>query len=167
MSPTPQAINGWSQVKGRLKKGYGIASGQAQHSPYPRGSILLQTPHFLQRGLDIRCFYSGTLNISIAPLIFRMTNPRWRFDNLAWFEGLCETFSFSQCCLLVDRDTVDGLIYYPHPETKPDHFHDNSTLEVLAPYMGNLEENTEISLLLPSKEIQISEIESCSRGRKT
>jgi len=167
MSANPQATNGWTPVKGKLKKGYGIASGQALHSPYPQGSILLQTPHFLRRGLDIRYFYPATLNISIAPLIFRMTNPRWRFDNLAWFEGLCETFSFSQCRLLVDRDTADGLIYYPHPETKPDHFHDNSTIEVLAPYMGNLEEGAVISLLLPSKEIQISEIESSRRGRKT
>ena len=140
---------------GKLKKGYGIASGQALHSPYPQGSILLQTPHFLQRGLDIRHFYPATLNISIAPLIFRMTNPHWRFDNLAWFEGLCETFSFSQCRLLVDRDTVDGLIYYPHPDTKPDHFHDNSTLEVLAPFLGNLEAGTNITIWVLSQEIEV------------
>lgn len=155
MSANPQAINGWTPVKGKLKKGYGVASGQARHSPYPQGSILLQTPHFIQRSLDIRCFYPGTLNISIAPLAFRMKSPRWRFDNLEWHEGLSETFSFSQCRLLVDRNTVEGLIYYPHPDTKPEHFHDNSTLEILAPFLGNLEEGAEVLLWLLSQETEI------------
>ena len=156
MSTIPQAISGWTPVNGKLKKGYGIASGQALRSPYPQGSILLQTPHFLKRGLDIRCYYPGTLNICIAPLAFKINNPRWRFDNLGWHEGLSETFLFSQCRLLVDRDTVEGLIYYPHPDTKPDHFHDNSTLEILAPFMGNIEEGAEVFLWLPSQEIEVS-----------
>ncbi|MEW6673377.1 MAG: hypothetical protein AB1427_16870 [Thermodesulfobacteriota bacterium] len=155
MSANPQPINDWTPVKGKLTKGYGIASGQARHSPYPGGSIVLQTPHFLRRGLDIRRFFQGTLNISITPLSFRMKTPRWRFDNLEWCEGVSETFSFSPCRLMVGWNTIEGLIYYPHPETKPDHFHDNSTLEVLAPFIGDLEEGAVIFLWLPSQEIEV------------
>lgn len=156
MSADPQITNGWTPVKGRLKKGYGIASGQALNSPYPDGSIVLQAPYFLRKGLDIRYFFPATLNISIAPLTFKMTSPRWRFNNLEWHKGVCESFSFSRCRLQVDQDRIEALVYYPHPDTKPDHFHDNSTLEILAPFLGKLEEGIEFSLWLPSQEIEVA-----------
>ena len=133
----------------------------------------MQTPHFLRLGLDIRRFFPGTLNISIAPHVYRMRQPRWTFAGVEWYEGLCETFSFSPCRLVVDQDTaggqaplkvppaltgaVEGLIYYPHPETKPDHFHDDSTLEVLAPFLGDTEEGTGFAVWLRSQEVEVHE----------
>lgn len=157
MSADPRDPGGWTTVHGSLKKGYGVASGQGRNSPYPRGSILIQTPHFLRLGLDIRRFFPGTLNISIAPYAYRMIRPRWTFPNVEWYEGVSETFSFSPCRLTVDRDTTDGLLYVPHPETKPDHFQDDSTLEVLAPFLGDLEEGTELTVRLRSQEVEVYE----------
>jgi hypothetical protein len=33
--------------------GHGVASGQAAASPYPAGTIALQSPHFASLGLDL------------------------------------------------------------------------------------------------------------------
>ena len=142
------------EISGILVKGYGIASGCAEKSPYPAGSIALQAPHFLKRGLDIRHCFQGTLNISIAPHRFTMIKPEWTFERVTWYNGYIETFSFSRC-KVVWREEYDGVIYYPHPETKPDHFHDDTVLEVLAPYLGELNEGDKITLLLHEEEIRI------------
>lgn len=143
------------RVQGKVIKGYGVASGQAKDSPYPQGSIIMQTPFFLERGLDIRPYYPATLNISIAPHKFRMTDPEWTFRDVAWFEGCCETFSFSRCRVIYNGIEVDGFIYYPHPETKPGHFQDDSVLEVLAPFLAEVGEGERVSVLLKRDEIEV------------
>ena len=145
----------WQKITGKVIKGYGIASRQAKNSPYPQGSIVMQTPFFLERGLDISSYYPATLNVSIAPKKFKMVNPEWTFRDVAWFEGFCETFSFSQCRIVYSNKEIEGLIYYPHPETKPDHFQDDSVLEILAPYLGEVGEGEQVSVLLKRDEIGI------------
>ena len=145
----------WQRIPGKVTKGYGVASGQTKDSPYPQGSIVMQTPFFLERGLDIRHYYPATLNVSIAPNRFRMVNPEWTFQDVAWFEECCETFSFSRCRILYSSKEIDGLIYYPHPETKPDHFQDDSVLEILAPFLEDLGEGERIIVLLKKNEVEI------------
>lgn len=162
MSEDIEDTGGWTTIHGRLRKGYGVASGQARSSPYPEGSIVIQTPHFLRLGLDIRRFFPGTLNVSIAPYVYRMRRPRWTFPHVEWYERLRETFSFSPCRLVVDQGAIEGLVYYPHPETKPDHFQDDSTLEILAPFLGELEEGTKLTVRLRSREVEV-----CERGGTT
>ncbi len=143
-------------VTGVLKKGYGVASGCAADSPYPKGSIALQSPHFLERGLDIRRCYAGTLNVSITPYTFTVANPQWVFERVRWYNGYIETFSFSRCKVLCREKEVDGYIYYPHPETKPDHFQDDSVLEVLAPHLGVIHENEKVTLGINRREIVLT-----------
>ena len=143
------------RVQGKVIKGYAVASGQAKDSPYPQGSIIMQTPFFLERGLAIRPYYPATLNVSIAPKRFKMVNPEWTFRDVAWFEGCCETFSFSQCKVVLGGKEVEGIIYFPHPETKPDHFQDDSVLEILAPFLGEVGEGEQVSVLLKRGEIEI------------
>ncbi len=145
----------WIQVQGKLLKGYGIASGQAKDSPYPRGSIIMQTPFFFEQGLDIRPYYSATLNVSIAPKRWKIVDPEWTFRDVAWFERCCETFSFSQCWIQYNKNELEGLIYYPHPETKPDHFHEDTILEILAPFLGEVGEGELVSVMLKRGEIEI------------
>lgn len=43
---------------------------------------------------------------------------------------------------------IDGWIYYPHPETKIQHFKDSSTLEILVPYIEGIKygESVEIDI---------------------
>ena len=58
---------------GVLFKGHGVASGQALSSgasgisPYPKGTIAMQSPFFAALGLDLSPYWPGTLNLSFAP----------------------------------------------------------------------------------------------------
>ncbi|MEO0518268.1 MAG: hypothetical protein AAF171_13325 [Cyanobacteria bacterium P01_A01_bin.116] len=50
-------------LEGVVVPGHRVASGQAQDSPYPHGTIEMQQPHFLSLGVDLSPYYPGTLNV--------------------------------------------------------------------------------------------------------
>ncbi|MDJ0715727.1 MAG: VWA domain-containing protein [Prochloraceae cyanobacterium] len=56
----------WQRVKGTLGSGHKVASGQASNSPYPRGTIEMQTPFFKKLGLNLTEYFKGTLNLSLV-----------------------------------------------------------------------------------------------------
>jgi len=145
----------WILVDGIVVAGYGVASGRAKNSPYPRGSISMQSPFFLDRGVDIRHCYQGTINIDIQPCRFQMVNPEWTLVDVAWFDGLHETFSFSRCVVIYKKEYTEGFVYYPHPETKPAHFQNESTIEILAPFIRNIGEGCRVGLSLIKHAIRI------------
>ena len=148
--------NKWLSLKGIIIKGHQVASGIAKDSPYPRGTIAMQTPFFQKLGLDISPFFSGTLNINIRPYRFRLKQPKYTFDNVKWNDCYAsETFSFSPCQLEFNNTDYAGLIYYPHPETKPAHFQDNSTIEILAPHLNSIQYGQSIQLKINPQEIDI------------
>ena len=117
-----------------------MASGENDESPYPKGTIAMQTPFFKDLGLDLYGFWPGTLNISFKPLELILRNPDYTFENMFWTKlHPPETFSFWNVKLsTLDDYIVNGLIYYPHPETKSRHWQSASTLEVLAPWIEHL-----------------------------
>jgi hypothetical protein len=41
---------------------------------------------------------------------------------------------------------VGGYIYWPHPETKPEHFQDPHTVEILAPGLDGVADGVEVRL---------------------
>lgn len=126
-------------ITGLIKQGHQVASGLGVDSPYPKGTIEMQTPFFQELGLDLTAFFPGTLNISIAPQTLSLQNPEYTFKQVKWNPDYeAEDFSFSPCRVRFQGVTYEGLIYYPHPETKLGHFQDASTLEVLAPLIPNL-----------------------------
>ncbi|MGK7941500.1 MAG: hypothetical protein AB4062_15390 [Crocosphaera sp.] len=148
--------NEGKKVTGIIVKGHRVASGKATNSPYPRGTIEMQTPHFKRLGLDISAFFAGTLNINIRPYKFKVNRTQYTFKNLQWNDNSPpETFSFSPCQLLYEDREYSSLVYYPHPETKPDHFQDESTLEILAPAVKSIEYGRTIQLILNPQEIDI------------
>ena len=49
----------WVTIPGVIIQGHGVASGQGE-TPYPRGSIAMQKPFFLERGLDLAPHRSRT-----------------------------------------------------------------------------------------------------------
>ena len=152
----PDDSQSWIYIQGKLQSGYGVASGQAIQSPYPQGTITLQTPHFQALGLNLNPYYPGTLNISIAPAQFRLLQPQWTFPLVPWYPQSCpETFSFSPCLVQYAGQEMSGLIYYPHPETKPEHFQDPSTIEVLAPYIPEIEVDATLILGVLSQQVEI------------
>ncbi len=90
----------------------------------------MQLPFFKELGLDLSPYYFGTLNISIAPHTFEIKQPQYTFKNVKWHPDYpAETFSFSLCQVIVKNINYQGLIYYPHPETKIGHFQDDSIVE--------------------------------------
>ena len=128
----------WCWHGARLVAGYGVASGQARDSPYPAGSISLQAPLLAARGIDLSPYYPGTLNLSFADTRWQLTRPDARVEQLRWTDRHPpETFSFWRVLLRWQgqSEPLQGLIYWPHPETKRQHHHSEDRLEVLAPWI--------------------------------
>ena len=131
-----------------LLNGHGVASGQAlssgesRMSPYPKGTIAMQSPFFAALGLDLSPFWPGTLNLSFSPFEIRLSNPDYLIRDLEWTHlHPPETFSFWIICLRFfgsHHMNVPGLVYWPHPETKARHWQSRSTLEILAPYINHV-----------------------------
>lgn len=124
-------------VRGIVVRGYRVASQKSKDYPY--GTIDKQKPVFKNLGLDLERFYSGTLNISIAPYTFAMVHPEYTFRQVAWTDlHPPEDFSFSRCGVIFKGEAYEGVVYYPHPETKKRHFEDASILEVLTVHIPDL-----------------------------
>lgn len=146
----------WQSVRGRVVSGHGIASGQGRVTPYPAGSIKMQIPFFRQHGVDLRSFYKGTINVDVAPARFVITDHATTLRAIEWTAlHPPEDFSFSPCRLVVGRTKVEGLIYFPHPETKERHFQSDTTIEVLAPFIEGLGPGTPVTLEIDAREVEI------------
>ncbi|WP_026073185.1 hypothetical protein [Nodosilinea nodulosa] len=129
----------WKTVNGLLERGHQVASGAASDSPYPGGTIELQTPFFQALGLDLTGYFKGTLNISLSPSTVQLTNPEFTFRGVQWTDRHPpEDFSFSRCRVLFHNAAYNSWIYYPHPETKRRNFQHPSTLEIIAPPIPEL-----------------------------
>ena len=115
----------------------------------------MQLPFFRERGLDLSCYHLGTLNVSIAPLSYRVLRSKWTFPKVKWHPTEpAEDFSFFD--VVVHRDDaahVSGLIYFPHPDTKPEHFQSPDVLELLLPWTEGLGYGTKITLNVPAEQM--------------
>lgn len=145
----------WVVVPGVVVRGHRVAS--APSKDYPYGTIEKQKPYFEALGLDLSRFFLGTLNISIAPRRWQMLRPRWTFRQVAWTDlHPPEDFSFSPCRVRFGGREYEGLVYYPHPETKIRHFQDPSLVEVLAEFIEDVEYGEKVELLLNPAEIAVT-----------
>ncbi|MGA0160357.1 MAG: hypothetical protein ACO3JW_00710, partial [Vulcanococcus sp.] len=126
--------------RGIVARGHGVASGSASDSPYPAGTIALQSPFFLQGGLDLSDCVQGTINLDFPGCRWVLSHPDHCFEQLAWTPlHPPETFSFWRVLLRQPSSAaVQGWIYYPHPETKVRHFQRDGRLELLAPCLPEL-----------------------------
>jgi len=138
-------------------QGHRVASGLNGNPRFPGGTLLMQQPHFLVLGLDIGVFHRGTLNVSIAPLSYRVVKPRLTFRDVKWhLIEPKEDFSFFDFRLAKPvHEPVAGLIYYPHPDTKPEHFQAPDVLELLLPFVDGLHYGMELSLEIPAEQMVI------------
>lgn len=148
----------WLIVAGVVVSGHGIASGRAADSPYPAGSIALQRPAFADRGLDLGAFYDGTVNVDLAPRRWRPTAPPVTLHKVAWIGSVAaETFSFLPCQLRrgPSHPVVEGLVYYPHPETKPGHAQPDSVAELLLPWVDGLQPGMAVEVALRPEHVTL------------
>ena len=142
-------------VAGKIVSGHRVASGLTDNSPYPKGTIEMQTPHFLAQGIDLSPFYPGTLNVSIDPHRFELIPPR-TLSLIKWSpKHEPESFSFAPIQLEWQQQRYDGLIYYPHPETKINHFQKPSVLELLMPRINAIAYADEVILRASDNELII------------
>lgn len=141
-------------VAGTIVAGHRVASGPSQEYPY--GTIEKQKPYFKELGLDLGRFYSGTLNVSIAPLSFAMVNPKYTFRSVAWTKlHPPEDFSFSSCKVRYKGSEYEGCVYYPHPETKTRNFQSASILEIMTAYIPDLKYGDQVKIELRTDEIRV------------
>lgn len=147
----------WIEVDGKLIQGHQVASGQAENSPFERGTIEMQLPHFKEAGIELGKVFLGTLNVSIAPKCFAITSPSITVKDVKWSnEHPAETFSLSPCFIVIHDKRYKAYVYYPHPETKIGHFKDNTVLEVLSEYIDDAQYGLALSLELNENEITVS-----------
>jgi hypothetical protein len=147
----------WQQFHARIVPGHQVASGRNDNPRFPGGTLKMQAPHFRALGLDLSAFYGGTVNVSIAPLRYRVAQARVTFRAVKWHPTEpAEDFSFFDVRLLRDgRPPVEGLIYFPHPETKPEHFQKSDVLELLLPFVDGLSYGADLLLELPEEQMLI------------
>lgn len=143
-------------VVARVVQGHRVASGLNGNPRFPGGTLRMQIPHFLNLGFDLRNMYPGTLNVSVAPLHYRVVKPRFTFKRLKWHPTEpAEDFSFFEVRLLrTDAGPVAGFIYYPHPETKPEHFQASDVLELLLPFVEGIGYGMGLTLEIPTEQMR-------------
>lgn len=148
--------------EGVVGSGFQFASGGAVgrvDNPYPASTLLIQQPHLRARGIDLDAlvpgWFLGTVNVSL-PYALTLADPDMTAALLDWTGDLAapgarippETFSFVHCTLLYDGAFYAGLIYYPHPETKPSvNAHHYDVLEVIAPPVKELKAGAPVGLM--------------------
>ncbi len=142
-------------ISARVVPGHRVASGQNRDPRFPEGTLRMQMPVFRQMGLDLAGVFPGTLNVSVAPLRYRVVKPRLTFRQVRWHPAMPpEDFSFFDLRVhIAGRAPLEGLIYYPHPETKPEHFQSPDVLELLLPPVAELRYGDTIGLQVPPEQM--------------
>lgn len=140
-----------------ITQGHRVASGLSNQSPYPMGTIAMQTPYFLDLGIDLTSYYPGTLNLHFDQQECRLLKANYTFKGVQWADGFApETFSFVRCELQCEAGKYAAWIYYPHPETKTQHFQNKSILEVIAPFIASLNYADKVTLLYDAKQLSFT-----------
>ena len=159
-TPRPVELSTFAKaqtVVARVVPGHGVASGRNGDPRFPGGTIRMQSEHFRGRGIDLGRFHLGTVNVSIAPHAYRVIRPRHTIRQLKWhLTEPAEDFSFFDVKVAAaDGKPVDGLIYFPHPDTKPTHFQSPAVLELLLPFIEGLKSGMELTLTIPASQMEI------------
>lgn len=145
-------------IPATIVQGHRVASGLNGNPRFPGGTLRMQLPFFKELGLDLSTFHLGTLNVGIAPLNYRVGQPKFTFRDLKWHPTEpAEDFSFFEVVVLRDDGPpVEGFIYFPHPDTKPEHFQKPDVLELLLPWTEGLAYGMKIRLEVPPEQMMFA-----------
>jgi hypothetical protein len=159
---TSDALAHRSITPATIVRGHRVASGLNGNPRFPGGTLRMQQPFFLARGLDLSPFHPGALNISIAPLSYRVLMPKVTFRTVKWHATEpAEDFSFFDVRLLRDGSPpIAGLIYHPHPDTKPEHFQSADVLELLLPWTDQLAYGQRIEIEVPDAQMRFEAVKA-------
>ncbi len=142
-------------IPATIVPGHQVASGLNGNPRFPGGTIRMQAPFFRALGFDLSRFHPATLNVSIAPLSYRIIAPCHTFRAVKWHPiEPPEDFSFFDVTLHpAEGPPVPGFIYHPHPDTKPEHFQKPDVLELLLPWTEGLAYGQVVQLEAPAEQI--------------
>ena len=144
-------------VSGRIVQGHGVASGQSTTSPYIGGSLRTQLPFFEQLKIPLAKYFLGTINVDISPSSIQLIAWDYEARQVHWTHLIPpEDFLFSHCKINHHNTLINGLVYYPSPETKVENFHNSNIVEILAPRIESLKYKDEIDLLLNSDHCSVT-----------
>ena len=144
------------QVRGVVKQGYGVASGNGKDERYPEGTLKQQFNYFLERGLDLSSYFMGTINLDISPNNYKIKKPKHFFKHINWSEYIApENFYFFDASLSYNNKTYKGLVYMPDPETKENHIQDPTILELMFPKIKNLYYGVTVEIALKKDQLDI------------
>ena len=138
--------------------GHGVASGRSGDPRFPSGTLALQFPIFSARGLDLDGIYPGTINLDVSPFCYEIIEPKLTLSGIRWHADCPpEDFSFFDCEIAVPGDSTvaRALVYYPHPDTKPEHHQAPNVLEILAPKIPNLHYGQILEIALPEQQLRL------------
>ena len=153
-------------ITARIVQGHRVASGLNGDARFPGGTLRMQQPYFRARGLKTAHLYFGTLNASIAPLRYRVVQLGHTFPNVKWHPTQpAEDFSFFDVEVLRSGEQfIPGYIYYPHPETKPEHFQKPDVIELWLPYIPGLVYGAELKLKIPGAQMKFEPMANSEKG---
>ena len=147
----------WQSISARVVAGHQVASGRKNDPRFPGGTLRMQAPFFRELGFDLGAFHGGTINVSIAPHAYRVVKAPTTFRQVRWHPvEPAEDFSFFDVRVVRPGGAmVAGKIYYPHPDTKPEHFQQPDVLELLLPYLEDITNGAELTIEIPADQILI------------
>lgn len=98
------------------------------------------------------------MNVSIAPSAYQVLKAPLTFRDVKWHPvEPAEDFSFFDVRVTPPQgEPVRGLIYFPHPDTKPEHFQKPDVLELLLPFIGGLAYGQDLVLEIPDDQMRIT-----------
>ena len=142
------------RIKGKVSPGHGVASGKSGDARYPGGTLRAQFNYFKDRGLDLSPYYLGTINLDIAPLEFKIGQPKLFLKEVNWSGFIPpENFYFFDLEAFNGKDSYRGLIYMPDPETKVEHGQKNTVLELILPRINNLHYGDQLEIEVPEEQM--------------
>jgi|TARA_R110001599_G_scaffold19702_2_gene75237 hypothetical protein len=139
-------------------KGHQVASGSANDSRFPFGTINAQVSHFKALGLDISEFYPATINAEFNSRSITLNHHDYFFKQVKWHDDIpAEDFKFCRCILLKEYTEISALIYQPQFDTKTEHQQPLNQLEILAPYIEDIHYGDLLTLKINKHVITLSE----------
>jgi hypothetical protein len=145
-------------LRGQVVSGHGVAGGTSGASPYPAGTIAMQIPFFSALGLDLSSFHPATINVTTSPFSIRILRPAFHFEGVQWTDVHGpESFDFIHVELRLGTRKVPAWGYRPTAETKAGHPQPVEVLEVIAPFLPDIQRHSEVFLELDPHEVAVEE----------
>lgn len=145
-------------IDGKIKQGFRIASGLNLDPPMVSGlklnnTITLQKPFFIENKIPrIQEVYNGTINLDIAPRIFKILKPDYTVT-CQWHPDVLETFWLVDVAIKYKKQLYPAYIYYPRPSSVKSHKDD--TVELLAEKIQGLKYGDMVSIIIDAKKVRL------------